>query len=286
MGARGGAQPALWLDFALDPDCGAPARLGSEGKNQAMAKASKKTLQAKDIHVDFGGIKALNGVDLTLCAGDILGLIGPNGAGKTTLVNVLSGFQKPSPGTVSLDGQDVSGLTARKIAQAGVARSFQSARLFRGLSVLENLTVAGLGVGLSRRGAIAQAKEILGWIGYTTGHDRRCDSLPYSDERRISIARALALQPSFALLDEPASGMNEQECERLMETIVNIPTHFGCGVMLIEHNMQVIMGVCQRIHVLDGGKSLAEGTPQQVKTDPIVLRAYLGDRAARPAAII
>jgi branched-chain amino acid transport system ATP-binding protein len=251
-----------------------------------MAKPRKEKLEANDIHVDFGGIKALNGVTLALNAGDILGLIGPNGAGKTTMVNVLSGFQKPSPGTVHLDGQDVSALSARKMAQAGIGRSFQAARLFRGLTVLENLVVAGLGIGMSRKGAIAQAREILNWIGYHHGHDRRCESLPYSDERRISIARALALQPSFALLDEPASGMNEIECERLMETIVNIPKHYGCGVMLIEHNMQVIMGVCHRIHVLDGGRSLAEGTPEQVKKDPNVLRAYLGDRSSRAGAII
>jgi branched-chain amino acid transport system ATP-binding protein len=251
-----------------------------------MRSHRKQVLEAKDIHVVFGGIKALTGVTLTLNVGDILGLIGPNGAGKTTMVNVLTGFQKPKPGTVELDGQDVSNLTARKMAQAGISRSFQSARLFRKLTVLQNLTVAGLGIGLSRKAAVVQAREILDWIGYRHGHDRQCDSLPYSDERRISIARALALQPSFTLLDEPASGMNEQECELLMETITGIPKQFGCGVMLIEHNMQVIMGVCHKVHVLDGGRSLAEGSPEQVKKDPNVLRAYLGDRASRKDAVI
>ncbi len=251
-----------------------------------MAKSPKKKLEARNVHVAFGGIRALTGVTLALNAGDILGLIGPNGAGKTTMVNVLSGFQKPKPGTVELDGQDVSDLSPRRIAQAGISRSFQSARLFRKLTVLQNLTVAGLGIGLSRRAATSQAREILDWIGYNHGHDRQCDSLPYSDERRISIARALALQPSFTLLDEPASGMNERECELLMETITDIPKQFSCGVMLIEHNMQVIMGVCHRIHVLDGGRSLAEGTPEQVKQDRKVLRAYLGDRASRKDAVI
>lgn len=251
-----------------------------------MGRHRKQVLEAKDVHVVFGGIKALSGVTLKLNAGDILGLIGPNGAGKTTMVNVLTGFQKPKSGSIALDGRDVSALTARRMAQAGIARSFQSARLFRKLSVLQNLMVAGLGIGLSTKAATAQAREILDWIGYRHDYDRPCDSLPYSDERRISIARALALRPSFALLDEPASGMNEQECEQLMETITNIPQHFGCGVMLIEHNMQVIMGVCHRIHVLDGGKSLAEGTPQQVKQDPDVLRAYLGDQASQADAVI
>jgi branched-chain amino acid transport system ATP-binding protein len=251
-----------------------------------MAKSPKQKLQAKNVHVVFGGIKALTGVTLTLNAGDILGLIGPNGAGKTTLVNVLSGFQKPKPGTIELDGRDVSDLSPRKMAQAGIGRSFQAARLFRKLTVLENLTVAGLGIGLSRKAATSQARDILDWIGYRHGHDRQCDSLPYSDERRISIARALALQPSFTLLDEPASGMNEQECELLMETITGIPKKYGCGVMLIEHNMQVIMGVCHRIHVLDGGRSLAEGSPEEVRKDPNVLRAYLGDRASQKNAVI
>lgn len=251
-----------------------------------MTKSRKEKLEAKDIHVVFGGVRALSGVNLSLHAGDILGLIGPNGAGKTTMVNVLTGFQKPSPGTVIVDGEDISDLPARKMAQFGIGRSFQAARLFRGLTVSENLVVAGLGIGLSRRSAIEQAEEILDWIGYRHDPQNRCDSLPYSDERRISIARALALQPSFILLDEPASGMNDKECEQLMETIVSIPRRFGCGVMLIEHNMQVIMGVCRRIHVLDGGKSLAEGTPDEIRKDPNVLRAYLGNKAPRKDAVI
>lgn len=250
-----------------------------------MQKPAKQTLEAKDIHVVFGGLRALNGVNLTLSRGAILGLIGPNGAGKTTMVNVLSGFQRPHQGRVSLDGIDVSKLSPRQVAQAGIGRSFQAARLFRDMTVEENLTVAGLGIGLSKAAATEQARDILDWISYRHGYDRRCEALPYSDERRVSIARALALQPSFALLDEPASGMNDRECEQLMEVIVNIPKRFGCGVMLIEHNMQVIMGVCERIHVLDGGKSLAEGTPEHVKKDPAVLRAYLGDKARANAVI-
>lgn len=251
-----------------------------------MAKSLKTRLEARDVHVSFGGIRALTGVNLTVNSGDILGLIGPNGAGKTTMVNVLTGFQKPRPGSIALDGVDVSNLSAVSIARAGVARSFQSARLFRGLTVLENLMVAGLSVGLSRRGAVKQAEDILGWMGFHDGLDRQCSSLPYSDERRVSIARALALQPSFALLDEPASGMNEQECDQLMGIITEIPKQFGCGVLLIEHNMQVIMGVCQRVHVLDGGKSLAEGTPAEIKNDPKVRRAYLGEDASRAEAHI
>lgn len=251
-----------------------------------MQKRGRQTLEANDIHVHFGGVRALTGVTLSLERGTILGLIGPNGAGKTTMVNVLSGFQRPNQGTVVLEGEDISALSPRKIAKAGIGRSFQSARVFRDLTVEQNLTVAGLGTGMSKRAATEQARDILNWMGLRYGSDRRCDSLPYSDERRVSIARALALQPSFALLDEPASGMNDRECEHLMEIIVAIPSRFGCGVMLIEHNMQVIMGVCERIHVLDGGKSLAEGTPEEIRQDPAVLRAYLGDKASRAGALI
>jgi branched-chain amino acid transport system ATP-binding protein len=246
-----------------------------------MVTSNRKTLEAKNIHVSFGGIRALSGVDLALRTGDILGLIGPNGAGKTTMVNVLTGFQRTKPGAVILNGRDVSTLSAPNMARAGIGRSFQAARLFRNLSVLDNLVVAGLGTGLSKARATEQGREILGWMGLQDKADHLSSSLSYSSERRVSIARALALKPSFVLLDEPASGMNETECESLMEIIVGLPKQVQCGVLLIEHNMQVIMGVCDRIHVLDGGKSLAEGTPEEIKSNPVVLRAYLGDDASR-----
>ncbi|MFB2549995.1 ABC transporter ATP-binding protein [Ensifer soli] len=251
-----------------------------------MTRSRKQLLEARGVHVAFGGIRALGGVDLTLRSGQILGLIGPNGAGKTTMVNVLSGFQRPTEGRIEMDGVDVSALSPRRMAQAGVGRSFQAARLFRDLTVEENLAVAGIGTGLSGRLAAERARDILDWIGYAGRHDQRCDSLSYGDERRISIARALALHPSFALLDEPASGMNDAECDALMAVISGIPGRFGCGVLLIEHNMKVIMGVCERIHVLDGGRSLAEGTPQEVRHDPVVRRAYLGEKASNDAIAI
>ncbi len=238
------------------------------------------------MHVSFGGIHALTGVDLTVRRGEVMGLIGPNGAGKTTLVNVLTGFQAPTKGRVLLDDQPLTGKKARDVARAGVARSFQAARLFRDMTVQENLVVAALGAGLPRRAAEARAQEILAWIGCTAIAELTCDGLSYGDERRISIARALAMGPSFALLDEPASGMNEAECAALMEVISDLPARFDCGVLLIEHNMTVIMGVCQRIHVLDGGRSLAEGTPQEVQADPAVRRAYLGEKADQAALAI
>jgi len=250
------------------------------------AEIRPATLQAQGVHVSFGGIRALTGVDLTVRRGEIMGLIGPNGAGKTTLVNVLTGFQAPTEGQVLLEDRPLNGMKARDVARAGVARSFQAARLFRDMTVQENLVVAALGAGLPRRAAEARAQEILDWIGCTPIAHLTCDGLSYGDERRISIARALALGPSFALLDEPASGMNEAECAALMQVISELPARFDCGVLLIEHNMTVIMGVCQRIHVLDGGRSLAEGTPDEVQGNPAVRRAYLGEKADQVALAI
>jgi len=244
------------------------------------------TLQAQSVHVSFGGIRALTGVDLTVKRGEVMGLIGPNGAGKTTLVNVLTGFQAPTEGRVMLQDRPLTGMKARDVARAGVARSFQAARLFRDMTVLENLVVAGLGAGLPRRTATERSQEILDWIGCAPIAHLTCDGLSYGDERRISIARALAMGPSFALLDEPASGMNDSECAALMAVISELPARFDCGVLLIEHNMTVIMGVCQRIHVLDGGRSLAEGTPDEVQANPAVRRAYLGEKADQVALAI
>lgn len=245
-----------------------------------MTAKTQQVLEAHNVHVAFGGIHALTGVDMTLNQGTILGLIGPNGAGKTTMVNVLSGFQKPTRGSVVLNGQDVSGLGPQRLARAGIGRSFQAARLFRDMTVAQNLMVACVGTGRSGKAAAREAAEVLDWMGLSHVTDKRCDALSYGDERRVSIARALALRPAFVLLDEPASGMNDAECDALMHTIAHIPARFGCGVLLIEHNMKVIMGVCQRIHVLDGGRSLAEGTPEEVQADPAVRRAYLGEKAA------
>ncbi|MCC5999693.1 MAG: ABC transporter ATP-binding protein [Pararhodobacter sp.] len=252
----------------------------------ASGMARPQRLQAQGVHVAFGGIKALTGVDLTIQRGQVMGLIGPNGAGKTTLVNVLTGFQPPTQGRVLLQDRPLTGMKARDVARAGVARSFQAARLFRDMTVQENLIVAGLGAGLGRRAATERARDILDWIGCAPIAQTQCDGLSYGDERRISIARALAMGPSFALLDEPASGMNESECAALMQVISELPARFDCGVLLIEHNMTVIMGVCQRIHVLDGGRSLAEGTPDEVQADPAVRRAYLGEKAEKTALVI
>lgn len=242
-----------------------------------MAQLSDHTLETRNVHVAFGGIQALTGVDLIIRTGMVQGLIGPNGAGKTTLVNVLSGFQKPTRGHVVLNGQDVSNHGPQKLARAGVGRSFQAARLFRDMSVEQNLMTAAIGTGLNKADAIRRSDEILAWMGLDHHSPVLGGALSYGDERRISIARALALHPQFLLLDEPASGMNDEESQNLMKIIRAIPARFNCGVLLIEHNMEVIMGVCEHVHVLDGGRSLADGTPQEVQNNPDVRRAYLGE---------
>lgn len=234
---------------------------------------------AQGVHVSFGGIAALTDVKLTLRQGEVLGLIGPNGAGKSTMVNVLSGFQKPSQGSVTLNGVDVGAKGPHIAARMGIGRTFQAGRLFRELSVGDNLAVAAMGAGLSIRKARRRASDILDWMGCEQMYFQRCDSLSYGNERRIGIARALALDPKFALLDEPASGMNDAESDALMHLIGSIPRTFGCGVLLIEHNMEVVMGACARVHVLDGGKSIAEGSPAEIMQNAEVRRAYLGDKA-------
>ena len=241
--------------------------------------SNSRVLSTKSLSVRFGGLSAISEVDIALNAGEILGLIGPNGAGKTTFVNCLSGFQLPSGGQVLLDGVDTTGWDAARFRTAGVSRTFQAVRLFKDMSVLENVEVTAAALGLGRRAARSAACDVLAWLNIEHTANQLARKLPYTDERRVGIARALVMRPSFILLDEPAAGMSEHECEELMRTIAELPQRFGCGVLLIEHNMHLVMNVCQRIHVLDGGKTLATGLPQQVANDPSVLSAYLGDDA-------
>lgn len=237
------------------------------------------TLEARNVSVQFGGLAAISDVSFSMRRDEVFGLIGPNGAGKSTMVNVLTGFQKPTRGTILLDGVAVTGDVAHRMARMGVARTFQAVRLFRDMTVLENLEVAAVGAGLSRADAIVRAWDILSWMGFERKAEQRADTLPYADERRVGIARALAIAPRFALLDEPAAGMGDSECDELMTLISQIPARFGCGVLLIEHNMRVVMGVCHRIHVIDGGRTLASGSPLDVQNNPDVIRAYLGSKS-------
>lgn len=233
-------------------------------------------LETQAVSVRFDGISALDSVDLALAEQDILGLLGPNGAGKTTLVNVMSGFQRPTQGRLLLDSDVVSGLRPEALALRGVARTFQSVRVFRRLTVLENVEVAALTRHPRRARARNLAREALSFIGLEGVAHRRADALPYADERRVGIARALAIEPRFLLLDEPAAGMDEAECDDLARLIQQLPDKFGCGVLLIEHNIGIVMTVCRDLHVLNNGRTLATGPIEQVRRDPEVIAAYLG----------
>lgn len=238
-----------------------------------------ETLEAKDIVVRFEGLAAIDGVSIRLRRREIAGLIGPNGAGKTTLVNVLTGFQRPDGGRVLLGpDEDVTGCEPHLVARKGIARTFQSVRLFKEFTVRENVEANAIGVGLSLRGARRRAMEILDWMAMSEKADLQAEMLPFGEERKVGVARALATHPHFILLDEPAAGLDDIECDKLMQMIAEIPEVFACGVLIVEHNMHVIMNVCQYIHVIDFGRKIAEGTPKQIQADALVIRSYLGTR--------
>jgi branched-chain amino acid transport system ATP-binding protein len=225
-------------------------------------------LAVEGLSVHFEGLAALSQVSLAVQRHEVFGLIGPNGAGKTTLVNCLTGFQRLSLGRVLLNGGDTAGWLPDYFRRAGVARTFQAGRLFKDMTVLDNVEVTAVSFGLARRAAKPLAMEVLAWIDLA--------DKAYTDQRRVSIARALVIAPAFLLLDEPAAGMSDSECEHLMALIQSIPQTFGCGVLLIEHNMRVVMGISDRIHVLDGGRTIAEDTPDKIQRHEGVLAAYLG----------
>lgn len=242
----------------------------------ARTNGRDRALEAEDVRVHFEGVKAVDGVDLVLPEGEILGLIGPNGAGKTTLVNVLSGYQSPTTGEIRLAGAAVTGWPPRRLARAGLARTFQNVRLFGGLTAFENVEVAALSTGMSRGEARRSAQEFLERMHLADRADFPAASLPYGEERRLGIARALATRPQFLMLDEPAAGLNEAESDELVEALKGIRRESGCGMMVIEHDMRLIMQLCDRIQVLDHGKTISIGEPGEVRRDPVVLEAYLG----------
>ena len=232
-------------------------------------------LRARGVTVRFGGLTAIDNVSLTLARGEILGLIGPNGAGKTTLVNVLSGFQRPDAGTIDVGDTDCTRLPAHCFAAAGIARTFQAVRLFRGITVGENVEAGYVARGLGREEARRRAKNLLVELGLGDGR-RPAAGLSYGEERRLGLARALAVDPQFLLLDEPAAGLASAEAEELRHLIVAMREKYCCGVLVIEHNMALIMDLCERIHVLDGGRTIASGPPAAIVADAEVRRAYIG----------
>ncbi len=245
--------------------------------NQPAADlAGKGALRAEGVSLAFSGLQVLREIDLELEPGEALGLIGPNGAGKTTLVNVLSGFQEPDSGTVTLDGVDVTGRTPTRLARDGLGRTFQAALPFPHLTGLESVAVGAMGIGVNRRRAAAVAAEVLGRLNLLEQAALPAGSLAPGAQRLLGVARALAIQPRYLLLDEPAAGLNEAECEELVEILRNVLVDFGCGILLIEHDMSIVMELCPRVQVLDDGMTLRVGTPGEIQADPAVVEAYLG----------
>lgn len=232
-------------------------------------------LQAIGVRVSFGGLRVLDGASLVVPPRAITGLIGPNGAGKTTLINVLSGFQ-PAEGEVLLDGRPIQAHTPHQFARVGIGRTFQGGRLFGKMSVFENVFVAALAHGGSYRSAQTRAQALLAHFKLEHRAAEYAASIPYGEERLLSIARSLACEPKYLLLDEPAAGLNEAETLALARSLRAIPQQFGCGVLVVEHNMDLIMNSCTYIWVLSRGRNLAQGAPDKVRRDPTVISEYLG----------
>jgi ABC-type branched-subunit amino acid transport system ATPase component len=237
----------------------------------------EEALRASSVSRSFEGVRALQDVTLELHPHEVVGLIGPNGAGKSTLVNVLSGFDRPTSGSVEFGGRVITGWNAHRRARAGLARTFQHSRSFRALSVQENVELAALGVGAGPRAARRRATELLELLALGQIAHVRADSLSHGDERRLGVARALATEPKFVLMDEPAAGLPESEVPEFAAVVRAVRDEHEAGVLLIDHNMALVMAVCDRIQVLDQGRTLAEGTPAEVRGNLDVASAYLGE---------
>ena len=235
------------------------------------------TLRASSVSRSFEGVQALRDVTLELHRHEVVGLIGPNGAGKSTLVNVLTGFDRPNEGVVELEEKEITGWSANRRARAGLARTFQHSRSFRRLSVRENVEVAGLGVGLSGRAARERADNLLELLSLGDHAEVPAEALAHGDERRLGVARALATEPRFVLMDEPAAGLPETKVPDFAAVVRSVRAEHQAGVLLIDHNMALVMDVCDRVHVLDQGRTLAEGTPAEIRANLDVAGAYLGE---------
>ena len=237
------------------------------------------TLRATGISRSFAGVRALLNVTVEVGRHEVVGLIGPNGAGKSTLVNLISGFDLPDEGAVELDGRDVTRWPPDRRGRAGIARTFQHSRSFRNLTVRENVEIAAIGVGARTGEARRRATELLGLLGLERRQHEVAGTLSHGDERRLGVARALATEPRFVLMDEPAAGLPEAEVPQFAAVVRNVRDDHDAGVLLIDHNMALIMDVCDRIQVLDQGRTLAAGPPAAIRANVDVAAAYLGESA-------
>ena len=242
------------------------------------------SLRATGVSRAFEGVHALRGVDFEVHRHEVVGLIGPNGAGKTTLVNVMTGFDFPTSGSVALADELITTWTPHRRGRAGLARTFQHSRSFGSLSVRENIEVAALGSGARSRVARDRAASLLELLGLSAYGSRPASALAHGDERKLGVARALATAPRFVLMDEPAAGLPESEVPDFAAVVRSVRDGYEAGVLLIDHNMALIMEVCDRIHVLDQGRTLAEGTPQEIRANLDVTAAYLGESAVHEGA--